>query len=246
MTISDAATLKGYFQTGDKPTQAQFTDLIDTAVRDVLVAIATAAEGGGVGFVEIKGTTEVSVHASADVGYEILTADSTASVASLLAGTFGQAFLQANSTASARSLLAVVAASAVTTLNGLTDVSAPTPTSGASLQYLGGEWVAATAAVASAAAVMGASQAGRNGYITYPNGFIRQWGVASGVGGTSTRTIAYPVTFSSLAGYSITCVKQVSAAVNNDAYVQAVSAAGARFYNSTSSTINIYWNAVGK
>lgn len=246
MAVSDATTLKTYFQTGDKPTQSQFTDLIDTAVRDILVAIATAAEGGSIGFVEIKGTTEVSVHASSDVGHEILTADTTASVAGLLAGTFGQTFLQADSTASARSLLAVVAASAVTTLDGLADVSAPSPTSGASLQYLGGEWVAATAAVASAADVMGASQAGRNGYITYPNGFIRVWGVASSVGANASKTIAYPIAFSSAGGYVVNCVKQVSANVNSESFVQAASAAGARFYNSSSSTVNIFYQAMGK
>lgn len=30
MAIVSKATLKGYFDTGDKPTQAQFTDLIDS------------------------------------------------------------------------------------------------------------------------------------------------------------------------------------------------------------------------
>jgi hypothetical protein len=32
MTIQNKATLKGYFNTGDRPTEAQFADLVDTVM----------------------------------------------------------------------------------------------------------------------------------------------------------------------------------------------------------------------
>ncbi len=32
MAVQDAATLKGYFNTGDTPTEAQFADLVDSCI----------------------------------------------------------------------------------------------------------------------------------------------------------------------------------------------------------------------
>lgn len=44
MAISNPTTLKTYFQTGDRPTQSQFDDLIDTSIRPTMEAICTAVE----------------------------------------------------------------------------------------------------------------------------------------------------------------------------------------------------------
>ena len=55
MTVSDPTTLKTYFQSGDRPTQSQFEDLIDTSIRPTMVAISTAVEyGGKVGLLEVS------------------------------------------------------------------------------------------------------------------------------------------------------------------------------------------------
>lgn len=48
MTIADKATLKTYFETGDRPTQAQFSDLIDSTMRSSLTTMANAIENDGV------------------------------------------------------------------------------------------------------------------------------------------------------------------------------------------------------
>jgi len=62
MAIVSATTVKSYFETGDKPTQSQFEDFIDTALRDTLIAIATAGEGGSTGVLEVTGTAAVTAH----------------------------------------------------------------------------------------------------------------------------------------------------------------------------------------
>jgi flagellar hook-associated protein FlgK len=84
MPIVSKTTVKSYFETGDKPTQAEFEDFIDTSIRDPLVAIASGAEGGKVGIVEILGTAEST---------------------SLAVGTFGRSFIQASAATTARALL---------------------------------------------------------------------------------------------------------------------------------------------
>jgi hypothetical protein len=42
-TVLDRTTLKGYFETGDKPTQAQFERLIDSSVGRIVVPLSYAA-----------------------------------------------------------------------------------------------------------------------------------------------------------------------------------------------------------
>lgn len=39
MSVQDRATIKGYFETGDKPTQAQFAHLIDSSVGKLVVSL---------------------------------------------------------------------------------------------------------------------------------------------------------------------------------------------------------------
>jgi len=39
MTAQDKATLKGYFETGDRPTAAQFVNLIDTLDKAIYCAV---------------------------------------------------------------------------------------------------------------------------------------------------------------------------------------------------------------
>src|SRR6056297_2061494 len=46
MAQQDRATLKGYFNTGDTPTEAQFADLIDTAAEDAATATVYVSKDG--------------------------------------------------------------------------------------------------------------------------------------------------------------------------------------------------------
>ena len=106
MTILSATTVKTFFETGDKPTQSNFEDLIDTAVRDSMVAIATAAEGGATGIIAILGSTEATAYAHGAFGRIMLTAGTTASASNHLgiaaAGAVGALLQAAIVTASAQ------------------------------------------------------------------------------------------------------------------------------------------------
>lgn len=84
MTVRDKDTLKTFFEAGDRPTQAQFSDLIDSAIRTALATLANT--------IEIDGQTGIMsfVNASAVVAK---------------GGTFGLAMLDTSTTADAYNLL---------------------------------------------------------------------------------------------------------------------------------------------
>lgn len=108
MSIISKASVKAHFETGDRPTQDEFSDLIDTAVRDSMVAIASAAEGGKTGVIEIKGSTEVSALPVDAFGRQFLSLAATASAHNALGITSVQSiFLASESTASSQSLLGI-------------------------------------------------------------------------------------------------------------------------------------------
>jgi hypothetical protein len=83
MAAATKTSVKSNFQTGDIPTQAQFEELIDSYqdFHDVLQAIATAAQGGGTGVVIIEGSADATTAAIGAMGKRIITAETTASVA---------------------------------------------------------------------------------------------------------------------------------------------------------------------
>lgn len=86
MAAATKTSVKSNFQTGDIPTQAQFEELIDSYqdFHDILQAIATAAQGGGTGVVIIEASADATVAAIGTVGKRIISAETTASVASNL------------------------------------------------------------------------------------------------------------------------------------------------------------------
>ena len=105
MSIVTPVTLKTFFETGDKPSASQFGDFIDTAVRDTMVAMASAAEAGQTGVLDITATADVTLRAVGVVGGQLLGAATTASAQghiALSAGALGALLLEAGTTASAR------------------------------------------------------------------------------------------------------------------------------------------------
>lgn len=87
MTAKTKTSVKTFFNTGDKPTEAEFVHLIDSYLdHDATIqAIASAAQGGKTGLVEIVGTANVSGRAMGTVGKLLIATNTTASVTSLLA-----------------------------------------------------------------------------------------------------------------------------------------------------------------
>jgi hypothetical protein len=82
MAIETKTVLKTYFESGDRPTQTQFANLIDSAVRDATKAIADAVENDGfTGILEIKSSTSVTSVTTGTFGLRILSSETTAAVA---------------------------------------------------------------------------------------------------------------------------------------------------------------------
>lgn len=83
MSIISKTSVKSAFETGDRPSQTDFENFIDSSMRDTLIAIATAGEGGSTGLIEIAGTAAVSTLTRGSFGTIILATDSTASASTL-------------------------------------------------------------------------------------------------------------------------------------------------------------------
>ena len=109
MTLRTKASLKSFYETGDKPTQSNFEDLIDT-----MVAVPTAATFPSI--IEVESTVSSTSRPIGAVGRRLVEASATSQVTDLLAipasiahSTFGVALVSAANTAAARDLLAITA-----------------------------------------------------------------------------------------------------------------------------------------
>lgn len=111
MGIKTKSVLASYFETNDKPTQAQFADLIDT----VVVIPVT----GGTGVVEIEATASATMRSVGAVGVQVLGAATTVAAQNALGGTtVGKALFEAATAAAARATLAAAGTASANTFTG--------------------------------------------------------------------------------------------------------------------------------
>lgn len=106
MAIKTKASIASKFETGDKPTESEFLDLIDT-----FVPIST---GGATGVMEVLSTASTTAINVGTVGVRVFNADTTASaraplglIAAASGGTVGQQLFDADTTASAQGHLGI-------------------------------------------------------------------------------------------------------------------------------------------
>lgn len=79
MAIETKTQIKTYFESGDRPTQAQFENLIDSAIRSAMVALADGIENDGItGLVYFKSSTSVTAQTMGTYGTQLLTLQTTA------------------------------------------------------------------------------------------------------------------------------------------------------------------------
>ena len=110
MSFLTKASLATRFQTGDKPTQSDFQDLIDT-----VVAIPSGASFPA--FISVESTVANSARPVGAVGAQIVAATATSQLtnmldipASVAHTTFGRALVSAANTAAAQSILGITSA----------------------------------------------------------------------------------------------------------------------------------------
>lgn len=114
MTLTKT-TAKSWFETGDTPTEAQFSDMID----------ATVFHPVGVGVLYASSTTSATIVSAGTVGLQILAAETTANASDLLniptPGTVGLQIYTVETTASAVNIVGPAAASA--TVSGIVELA---------------------------------------------------------------------------------------------------------------------------
>ena len=142
MAIVSRSTAKTYFNTGDKPTESEFSDFIDSAIFQEdfsnfgksLVSAQTATSvrnilgSGTIGDILFRDTTQVSAQnniGGGTVGKNVFTATTTASAQQNIGGgTVGRQIFEATTTASATN---IVNQTATSTAQGI--VYLPNPVS---------------------------------------------------------------------------------------------------------------------
>lgn len=111
MTVLPKQLVKNKFLTGDKPTQGDYGDLIDSYqdYSDVLNAIAVSASAGGTGIPKILSASAATLIPIGVVGEQILAAQTTAQATNIivgsLGGTVGLQLLATNTTVQAQDVL---------------------------------------------------------------------------------------------------------------------------------------------
>lgn len=90
MTAQNKTTIKTYFESGDKPNESQFVDLIDSYqdANDALGAIASAAQLGSKGVINVTASGSVTFASAGTVGKQLLAAETTAAAQSIVNNSF--------------------------------------------------------------------------------------------------------------------------------------------------------------
>lgn len=243
MSIISAASVKSSFGNTQVPTQTDHENLIDTAIREPLIAIASAGEAGRTGFIEILATAQATV-VGGTVGLPFVGAASVTARRQLLAKSFGVTFMDAETTAAGRSLLNIISDTTNPVLNDFTNVSA-VGGSAQSLVLQGTTWTAATAQGVTAAAVIVDATATNLAfnYVVWPNSVVEFWGVNRNLGANSSKSISLPSVVS--AAWSIVVTGFDNGTNSNDVYLQGFDNSNVKFRNEKGDTVDVFIEGVG-
>lgn len=111
MTIKTPASLKSFFEAGDRPSQVQFVDLIDSTYSGEIGAAIVSGAAVSAGVLRIDSASAVSILDSGSAGEAVLAAGTLASARTVLeAGSAGQAVWLSDTAASAQTAIDVTAA----------------------------------------------------------------------------------------------------------------------------------------
>lgn len=93
MAIVVKSSIKSNFETGDKPTQADFVELIDESIPNWFEDWKVQVDAGTVGVIEVISTASATTRAIGVVGAQLLTVGTTASAQGALGTTWGSGVL---------------------------------------------------------------------------------------------------------------------------------------------------------
>jgi hypothetical protein len=116
----------------------------------------------------------------------------------------------------------------------------PTHTDSAEFFYDGNNWIQ----TARRLDLDFRSSKATKGYTYLPNGIILQWGVAVNVGGSSTQGVTLPITYPNAIWMTQTTAG-TTADINEPVYSYSQTTSYINVFNSSSTTVNIYWFTIG-
>jgi len=116
----------------------------------------------------------------------------------------------------------------------------PTHTDSAEFFYDGNNWIQ----TARRLDLDFRSSKATKGYTYLPNGIILQWGVAVNVGGSSTQGVTLPITYPN-AIWTTQTTAGTTADINEPVYSYSQTTSYINVFNSSSTTVNIYWFTIG-
>ena len=116
----------------------------------------------------------------------------------------------------------------------------PTHTDSAEFFYDGNNWIQ----TARRLDLDFRSSKSQNGYTYLPNGLILQWGVAVNVGGDSIQAVTLPITYPNAIWMTQTTAG-TTADINEPVYSYSQTTSYINVFNSSSTTVNIYWFTIG-
>lgn len=237
MTAITRASAKEYFQAGDRPTEGQYADLIDSCVFQVGTSAQTIQSPVSASAKwEFRTDISVSGNISANtINANTISANSISivglSVSSLVVtGHISAGSVNTGSVSAASLHGATLNVTGVTTLGSATGV---TPAENNTSTQL------ATTAFCNPSV-----SAAIRGFVKLPSGILVQWGSESG-SGTPTKVIAFPTNFT-------TACYSVNATYNSTASVSAISidgnsvSAGGFTAYTNAAGFGFYWQAIGK
>lgn len=111
MTISTKTSIKSFFETGDKPTQTEFADFIDTAIPDWQVGITSAAASAGLAQINASAGTLAPY---GTFGLAMLATGTSASAVTLVSGALASGAVTSGTIASGAVTSETIASGAVT------------------------------------------------------------------------------------------------------------------------------------
>lgn len=128
MTVQSKSVIKSYFETGDRPTQQQFIDFIDSYQDSNTNLTLIASASVGVQGLKILGTATTAAAQQAlgasSIGINVFQAITTAvAQQSIGGGTVGRQIFECATSASASTIIGSVIASASTTQYGITRIA---------------------------------------------------------------------------------------------------------------------------
>lgn len=225
MTAQVRSVLKTYFETGDFPTQSQFSDTIDSFLSLLdTTGQSIASDVSAQKNLDVKGTCTVSA------------LNVTGSI------NFSGAFSAATINANVGNITTLNTSTVSATLGNITTVNASTVSANIMRTITASALDSSTNVATTQFASPGVSVSA-SGYVKFPAGIVLQWGKTGTVTSSSTVVVNFPLSFpNNVWSVNVTVGSPVA---NSSPNIQSISNSSVTIGNPGPSNTMFYWMAIG-